>query len=67
MTMTLQVRGMSCQHCVHAVTKALQAVPGVDRLAVSIGRADVEGSADPEKLLRAIEDEGYEVKLVDSR
>ncbi|HEX8011555.1 MAG TPA: cation transporter [Casimicrobiaceae bacterium] len=67
MTMTLQVGGMSCQHCVHAVTKALQAVPGVDRVAVSIGRAEVEGRVEPEKLVRAIESEGYEAKVVDSR
>jgi copper chaperone len=32
----IKVKGMSCNHCVMAVTKALKAIDGVDRVAVSL-------------------------------
>ena len=66
---TLQVGGMTCEHCVRAVTKTLQAVPGVDNVSVSLagGRAQVEGAADPQALVRAIKQEGYEANLVESQ
>ncbi len=38
---TLHIEGMSCGHCLHAVNRALSAVPGVRIDAVRIGRADV--------------------------
>lgn len=64
-TLTLKVVGMSCQHCVHAVTSALQGVDGVSRANVDLqaGRAVVEydeSRADPDTFVRAIEQEGYE-------
>ena len=63
-TTTLKVEGMSCQHCVHAVTSALQGVDGVSRASVDLqaGRAVVEydeSRADLGALVRAIEEEGY--------
>jgi copper chaperone CopZ len=63
---TLQIGGMTCQHCVGAVTKALQGVAGVDNVSVDLGagRARIEGPADPASLLRAVESEGYDAKLV---
>lgn len=66
MAITLQVGGMTCEHCVRAVTKTLEAVPGVDNVSVSLagGRAQVEGAADPQALVHAIQKEGYEAKLV---
>ena len=39
---TITISGMSCGHCVTAVTKALTAVPGVTVQAVQIGSATVE-------------------------
>ncbi len=39
---TITISGMSCGHCVTAVTKALTAVPGVTVQAVRIGSATVE-------------------------
>ncbi|SHK84375.1 cation transporter [Rhodothermus profundi] len=61
---TLQIEGMSCQHCVHAVTNALKQLPGVEVQSVEIGRATV--AYDPEQVSRdqikaAIEAEGYTV------
>ena len=66
MTMTLQVGRMTCGHCVRAVTRALEGVAGVETVAVNLegGRARVEGVADPQALVRALEDEGYEANVV---
>jgi copper chaperone len=69
MATNLQVGGMTCEHCVRAVTKTLQAVPGVDNVSVTLagGRALVEGTADPQALVHAIKKEGYEADLVGSQ
>ncbi len=66
MTKTLQIKGMTCEHCVRAVTKALQGVAGVDKVAVDLGagRARIDGSADDAALVKAVEKQGYEVRLV---
>ncbi len=61
---TLQIEGMSCQHCVHAVTNALKKLPGIEVQSVEIGRATV--AYDPAQISRdqlkaAIEAEGYTV------
>lgn len=64
-TITLRVEGMSCGHCVRAVTGALEAVPGVRgaRVDLEAGRAEVEhDGADPEALVAAVMDEGYEAE-----
>ncbi len=61
----LKVGGMSCNHCVNAVTQALGAVPGVDRVTeVSLerGEAVVEGSADVALLVAAVEEEGFKAE-----
>lgn len=65
--MTLQIGGMTCGHCVRAVTQALESVTGAERVSVSLesGRAAVEGAADLQALIRAVEQEGYEVRGVD--
>lgn len=64
---TLKVTGMSCDHCVRAVTSALAKVAEVDRVVeVSLeqGQAIVEGAADPTALLQAVEAEGYTAEVV---
>lgn len=35
-TTTYPVTGLTCDHCVHAVTEELQALPGVDTVAVDL-------------------------------
>jgi copper chaperone CopZ len=62
----IQVTGMTCMHCVAAVTKALQRVPGVETADVSLDnkQALVTGSADTADLLAAIQNEGYEAELL---
>ncbi|MFN3369384.1 MAG: heavy-metal-associated domain-containing protein [Thermus sp.] len=61
----LKVEGMTCNHCVMAVKKALMRVPGVEKAEVSLERAEalVEGKVDPEALIRAVEEEGYRAAL----
>ena len=69
MAVTLSVTGMTCNHCVHAVTKALQAVAGVEKVAVSLdtGHALVDGKASPGVLIQDIEEEGYKAQVADSK
>ncbi len=65
----LKVDGMSCDHCVMAVTKALKGVPGVERVVeVSLerGEALVEGNPNLDALIEAIREEGYEAKPADA-
>ena len=64
----LRIDGMSCDHCVRAVSGALQEVPGVDRVVeVSLerGEAVVEGSAETAPLIAAVEEEGYRAEVVE--
>ena len=62
MTVKLSVEGMSCDHCVRAVTDALLKVPGVEQV-VDVsrerGEAIVDGGPDVGALVAAIEAEGY--------
>lgn len=63
-TIILEVKGMSCGHCVNAVTGALENVAGVQRAVVDLqaGRAQVEFDetrATPAQLVGAVMDEGY--------
>lgn len=61
---TLKIEGMSCQHCVHAVQKALQQLPEVEVQSVEIGSATVSydpARVDREQIKAAIEEAGYTV------
>jgi len=63
----LKVEGMTCNHCVMAVKKALAKVDGVEEVVeVSLerGEARVRGQADPSQLVAAIEEEGYRAQLL---
>ena len=66
MTTELKIEGMSCEHCVAAVKKALEGVQGVRAAAVSLqeesARVEHDG-ADPEKMVAAVEEEGYHARL----
>jgi copper chaperone len=61
---TLQVNGMSCQHCVNSVEKALKEIGAsgqVDLKANSVAVEYDEGKMSLEKVKEAIEGQGYEV------
>jgi copper chaperone len=64
---TMNVSGMSCEHCVKAVNNALSGIAGVTNIAVSLKDGKVSFSHDPAKapldaIKAAITEEGYEVK-----
>ncbi|TDL98029.1 copper resistance protein CopZ [Macrococcus brunensis] len=63
---TLDVRGMTCQHCVDAVEKSVGAVDGVQQVNVDLDNGKVAVAYDDSKatvdnIRDAIEDQGYEV------
>lgn len=65
-TIKLNVTGMTCGHCEQAVRKALEGVPGVERV-VEVDRerntAVVEGQPERSALIEAIEEEGYQAEV----
>ena len=62
-TTTYEVQGMTCDHCVRAVTEEVGAVDGVESVDVSLeqGAAVVTGDADPEAVRAAVTEAGFEV------
>ncbi len=63
--MKIQIKGMTCNHCVAAVKQALESVPGVESAEVRLdpGEAEVCGEMDAEGLLAAVREEGYEARV----
>ena len=63
MNQLFQVQGMSCGHCVKAVTEAVQAVdPAAEvRVDLASGKVEVQSVAEREALAGAIREEGYAV------
>jgi len=61
--MVLEVRGMSCGHCVSAITSAVSALSGVAGVDVDLGAGTVRvsGTPDAAHVTAAIEDAGYDV------
>jgi copper chaperone len=62
----LKVEGMTCGHCVKAVTEAVHAVAPQANVAVDLkqGLVKIEASASTipaEAVIKAIEEEGYKV------
>ena len=60
-TDTLKIEGMSCQHCVGAVRKALEQTDGVTVDDVHIGEARVRYTGERDRLDKAVEDAGFTV------
>ncbi|MBT0570266.1 heavy-metal-associated domain-containing protein [Curvibacter sp. CHRR-16] len=61
---TFTVTGMTCGHCEQAVRKALLAIDPQAQVTIdrAQNRVTVESSADKDKLVHAIEEEGYTVQ-----
>ena len=60
----LKIDGMSCQHCVMNVKKAVDAVVGIHSSEVSVGFAKVlydDIKTDREAIVKAVQDAGYKV------
>ena len=65
-TLEFTVTGMTCDHCVRAITEAVNGVDGVQDAKVSLDekKATVEGdNLDAAAIVAAIEEEGYEAAL----
>jgi copper chaperone len=63
MNQTFQVQGMSCGHCVGAVTQAVKSVdPKAEvKVDLSSGKVEVQSQQDHAAIAKAIEEEGYKV------
>ncbi|MHC8392636.1 heavy-metal-associated domain-containing protein [Pseudomonas sp. LB3P93] len=60
------VQGMSCGHCVKAITQALQAKDPAASVRVDLAAKEVgvESALTNEQVIAAITEEGYEAKVV---
>lgn len=64
MKKTIEIEGMSCNHCIHAVREALSGIEGMEVLDVQIGSATIQfedADLDTGRVHGAIEEEGYMV------
>lgn len=64
-TTTYQVKGMTCGHCVSAVTSEVSAIAGVSDVQVSLETGTVTVTADQslsqDAVREAVDEAGYEV------
>ena len=58
-----EVQGMSCQHCVAAVTRSIQEIDPQAQVRVDLerGRVEVESAQSNDALKEAIDEAGYTV------
>lgn len=65
MATILKVKGMSCQHCVMSVTKALNQLEGIQNVQVDLAKGEVRfentKSVASDQIEKAIGDAGYDV------
>jgi copper chaperone len=63
---TIKIKGLSCQHCVMAVTKALDEIEGIENVTVDLERGEASFdktiTVDRETIRKGISDAGYEVE-----
>ncbi|MCF8566052.1 copper ion binding protein [Alicyclobacillus tolerans] len=64
-TEVLKVKGMTCNHCKHAVESALSDLPGVAKATVDLEKGEVTvemtQSVSHEAMKEAIDEAGYEL------
>ena len=64
-TSTFTVTGMTCGHCVAAVTEEVSKIGNVERVQVDLASGAVtvhsNGPVDPEQFAAAVDEAGYEV------
>lgn len=65
MVSILKVKGMSCQHCVMSVKKALGQLEGIQNIDVDLQKGEVRfdntKTVAPSQIEKAIEEAGYQV------
>ena len=63
-TDTFRVPGVSCDHCVRAITQEVSALPGVQQVVVDLAdksvRVNHEGRVSLQELIRAFQEAGYD-------
>jgi copper chaperone len=61
----VKIQGMSCQHCIMAVTKALNNIGGLKDVKVDLGKGEASfenvGQVSREKISQVIEEAGFKV------
>lgn len=66
MMTTIKVKGMSCQHCVNAVTKALRSIEGIRDVKVSLEKAEATFTetkpVDRDLIQEVLKKAGYEAE-----
>lgn len=66
--LVIDVEGMTCSHCEHAVTRALQSVPGITAVAevsyaTASARVSAGGEATPARIEAAVAKAGYRARV----
>ena len=68
-TITYQITGMTCGHCVNAVSQELSALPGVRAVEVDLGAGTAKVTSDVilalDEVRNAVDEAGYELAGVD--
>lgn len=62
---TINIDGMSCQHCVMRVKKAIEALSGIQNLTVEVGKASVifdNSKIQKKDIENAIVKAGYKIR-----
>jgi copper chaperone len=64
----LEVKGMSCQHCVNSISEALSTIEGIESSIIDLETKTVSIDFDPtvvtlENIIDAIEELGYDVTV----
>lgn len=67
-TTTIHVSGMTCDHCVNAVTRELTQLDGVTEVSITLNAGDVSdvtvtstAALDPARVSEAIDEAGYDM------
>jgi copper chaperone CopZ len=63
--LVMRIEGMSCDHCVRRVTKALEGTPGVTVKNVKVGSATVDHDgtqASVDAIVQSLDRAGYDAK-----
>ncbi len=66
-TSTIDIEGMTCDHCVGSITKILEVFDGVSEVSVMLAENNAQVTYDENKvtllqMTKAIEEDGYTVK-----
>lgn len=59
------VEGMTCEHCVRAITSEVSALPGVEQVSVDLPKGEVtvtsQARLEYEQMAAAVDEAGYEL------